>query len=119
VLSELQGLQNKLIAYISGTPASSKVYGLPTIGTTGISQVKQEKNVKIFPNPTSDFIFITNDFDTKIDNIKIYNTEGKCLLELHNYNNQPINISDLNRGIYFITGLSKNDVLLQSKFVIN
>jgi len=119
VLSELQGLPNKLIAYISGTPTSSKVYGLPTIGTTGISEFNQNANIKIFPNPTSDFLYITSDFDTKVDNIKIYNVEGKCVLELHHYDNLPVNVSDLNKGVYFIIGHRKNDVLFQSKFIVN
>ena len=116
--SELQGLPNKLIAYIYGTTPSSKVYGLPTVGTTGIKKIVQENHVKIFPNPTSDILYITSDSDVMVDNIKIYNVEGKCVLELRQYSNQPINVSDLNKGIYFITGQQEGKLLFTNKFIV-
>ena len=116
--SELQGLPNKLIAYIYGTTPSSKVYGLPTVGPSGIKKVIQENQVKIFPNPTSDILYITSDFDIVIDNIKIYNVEGKCVFELSQYSNQPINVSKLNKGIYIISGHRDSDMLFHSKFIV-
>lgn len=118
-LSEFQGLSNKLIAFIYGTPLSSKVYSLPTIGTTGISEFTHNGTIKIFPNPTSDILHITSDFDLMIDKIKIYNVEGKCVIELRQYNNKPINVSGLNKGIYFISGHQDNDMIFHSKFIVD
>jgi hypothetical protein len=116
-ISELQGLSNKLVFSLWGVP-SSKVYGLPAIGSIGIRKVNQENSINIFPNPTSEFLYLTGVLDTKADKIKIYNVAGKCVLELMQNSNEPINISDLDKGIYFIMVHRVNDLLFHSKFIV-
>jgi len=60
-----------------------------------------EKNIDLFPNPSSSFINI-NAQNLNIDIIEIYNVCGKLLKTIPYKQNTPIDISPLTNGIYFI-----------------
>lgn len=70
---------------------------------TGISENKNSFiNVLFYPNPTNDYFNISvNDLDTKINTVSILNINGQSVKEV-NYNNDAIDISDLNFGVYII-----------------
>lgn len=57
--------------------------------------------LKIFPNPTSDFVYISG--ISRIDVLKIYSPEGKIVLSLSGIQpEEKIDIQSLNGGIYFV-----------------
>lgn len=58
------------------------------------------KTIKIFPNPSSDFIEITG--PTVIENYEIYNTLGQEIKKGIVLENKKINIQNLTNGIYFL-----------------
>ncbi len=69
------------------------------ISTTGINQ-PQLMDISVIPNPSKDFITLT--IPTKsIIPFKLYDLTGRNLL-IGNYNGTPINIKQLETGIYFI-----------------
>lgn len=71
------------------------------IGETTLSVLEQEfSNVKIFPNPSKDFIQISN--LNKPINYKIYNLLGEEIQSGTSFNNQKINIQNLKSGLYFL-----------------
>lgn len=66
-----------------------------------------EKNVFIYPNPTIDFIKISNSDN---ETIIITDALGKIIFEIKNYQiNSEINISKLEKGVYFVSMKSKTE----------
>ena len=63
--------------------------------------------IKLYPNPTSDFLNIETEF---IGKLKIYNAQGKCVAEL-NYIPTSINLSELNEGIYLLSFENKDEII--------
>ncbi|MCD4793325.1 MAG: endonuclease [Bacteroidales bacterium] len=83
----------------------------PPVGTEDINT-----QVKLFPNPVSDILFIeTKD---RINSIEVMNVTGQLIKKINNFNNTlAVGLSDLQRGLYFmkITDCNGNVSLL--KFV--
>ncbi len=67
-----------------------------TSDNTGIAEISNSY-ICIYPNPTSDFIFIEN-IDPQL--VTIYSLEGKMIKTIENTN--IIDVRDLNKGIYLI-----------------
>mgnify|MGYP001422864113 FL=1 len=61
-------------------------------------EIESQKEVTIYPNPSSDYIFI--EFDQEINDLKILNIEGRIIKILRPV--EYINVSFLNKGIYFL-----------------
>jgi len=57
------------------------------------------KGFKIYPNPTTNHFFITN--NTVLSSVKIINLTGQ-LVKKTNHNLNEIDVSDLSNGLYFI-----------------
>jgi hypothetical protein len=72
-------------------------------GVTSIAEATKAK-VSVFPNPSKDEIEI--DIGNKIfDEIELFDFKG---IKLKSYQTNPINISDLDNGIYFIRVIDSN-----------
>ena len=84
------------------------------IGTTGINEHTNTKVLKVFPNPTNNFINIV---PIKLNDpfiVSLYNSPGQKILELSN--TTSINISRLTKGIYFLI-LNQNDNYWRTKII--
>jgi uncharacterized delta-60 repeat protein len=58
-------------------------------------------NLTIFPNPTSDFVYINS--ESLIESVSIYNSLGQIIFEISKpANNQMIRTSQLKKGIYLV-----------------
>jgi len=57
-------------------------------------------NIKLYPNPVSDRLFISSE-NTVVEKIIVYSINGKILFEIVNETNS-IDVSTLSKGIYFI-----------------
>lgn len=68
---------------------------------------------KLYPNPASTEITITSQHNGEAD-VKIYDMTGRCVKEVYisNINNATINISDIEKGIYFINVNGKVEKLV-------
>lgn len=67
----------------------------------GVSNTLGDK-IKIFPNPTKDKIHITGVEKNKSTTIQIKDVQGKEIINIDIWNNQAIDISTLNKGIYIL-----------------
>ena len=61
-------------------------------------EIVSQNEITIYPNPSSDFIFI--EFNQEINDLKILTVEGKIIKVLSPA--KYINVSFLNKGIYFL-----------------
>lgn len=82
----------------------------------GINKLSQRTELKIFPNPASDYINISTIENSEI---QIYNSTGQLVLSQYvsPVNNQ-LDISVFPAGVYFVNIINKNaQVLSKSKFL--
>ena len=74
--------------------------------TTNIA--KNEINLSIFPNPTS------NTFAINIENnpaeVQIFNLHGKLIKLISNYTGEQIDVSDICKGLYFVKLFTDNEI---------
>ena len=61
-------------------------------------EIESQKGITIYPNPSSDYVFI--EFDQAITDLKILSVEGRIIKKLRPV--EYINVSFLNKGIYFL-----------------
>jgi hypothetical protein len=63
-----------------------------------------DKNLKVYPNPTQDFVVLLNE-KNPIEKIEIYNLQGQLLYKENNiYQNQiRVDFSNFSNGIYLLT----------------
>ncbi len=62
--------------------------------------------IQIYPNPTADFLYIKADFSQDFT-VEVYTLNGKKLFQTKN--TKQINLSKLNKGIYFVKTISKEN----------
>lgn len=89
-------------------------YQLPEL--LSIRENNIDIDIKVFPNPASEFINI--DANSRIDMVNIYNSEGNIVLEIkNNYTN--INIKELTQGKYFIEVFIDGETINKSFVKLN
>ncbi|MBP7809362.1 MAG: T9SS type A sorting domain-containing protein [Bacteroidia bacterium] len=72
---------------------------------TGIKESDLPRSIQIFPNPANDFITIKKPFDEEL-RILIYDFQGRIVKEEFS---DKIDISDLQKGLYFIRAIGKQN----------
>lgn len=105
---------------VDGTPSYGTTYFF-TVGegtTIGISEKQLEKEVEIFPNPTSG-IFTIQSEKTRPVKVQVYDILGNRVFEEIVENNAKIDISSVPKGTYIVTILSKNAVISTQKLIKN
>lgn len=68
-------------------------------GVLGIEDQTLEIDMKMYPNPVSEYLTVNVAKENKINNIRIYDLNGKLVLQETSGN---INMSYLNKGIYLV-----------------
>ncbi len=114
VLHLYQNGNLELTAILNENPTVKKtVYS--TVNTPFGTNEILTSEFSIFPNPTSDFIFVNV---IKKYNIKIYNFCGELLFGKNNCsNNERINISSLKEGIYIVK-IETDNIIYNKKIVV-
>ena len=83
--------------------------------TTSISEIEKNQ-VKIFPNPATDYFTLTaTDF---VKEIQIFNSVGKRMKTVAFQNGQAINVSSFPNGLYLVRMLDKNGEVLKTTRLI-
>lgn len=77
----------------------------------------KKQDLIIYPNPTTDFLNIGNYSNKKI-NIKVYDIIGNLVLLIENFQNELLDVSNLNKGTYFLL-INDNQNFKSIKFVKN
>jgi hypothetical protein len=82
---------------------------IPIVGVFD-NEVKQQDNIKIYPNPTSQNITVSIDFKNHSNlELAIYDVVGKNVYEyqaknqyFHGLQNFDFNLNNLKKGLYFV-----------------
>ena len=74
-------------------------------------------NLSIYPNPAKTFVNIYS--ENKISKIKLYNIIGKKVLETKTLINKRLDISNLNKGVYFLKVYNTKNKIATHKLIIN
>ncbi len=92
-------------------------YDEKKINSIGIKELTIRKSeLVIFPNPSSDWIEILIEKQNEIQKFEIYDSFGRIVFDGNLNNDKKINISELNKGIYFVI-LSDTANILKGKFI--
>jgi hypothetical protein len=89
--------------------------GIPT----SIGNLEDKLEVRIYPNPTSDKLYI--DFDNTTNNadmVVITDITGKIIFENSLMNSNEVNVSAYSKGIYVLKFYNKNAIVANRKIVI-
>jgi len=78
-----------------------------------INEIQNLNAIKIYPNPTHQFLNIQA--DSTIQDISIYNLNGKNISNHHS--TKKIDVSNLTSGTYLIKIEFKNGTIQQQKFI--
>ena len=74
----------------------------PNLTTTNFTE--NNSFFKVYPNPTTDFIYIENSENLQINSIKIFDLNGKAVFDNKNEKTvAKIDVSFLSKGIYMLT----------------
>ncbi|OFY94795.1 MAG: hypothetical protein A3K10_04725 [Bacteroidetes bacterium RIFCSPLOWO2_12_FULL_31_6] len=99
--------------YNTSSYSFAGLYEYDCTAVVGIEENQiNENSILVFPNPAKDKIVISN-LANEETSIEIYDFNGKVVKninEIPNNNEQEINLSELNSGIYFIKVLQNNQI---------
>lgn len=88
--------------------------------TTNSVNSKYVKNIKVYPNPTTNILNIENENSTNFK-VEIINILGADVVNQTVVNNSKsaINTSNLKGGIYFVRVIEENQIVFSKKITIN
>jgi len=99
--------KNSLVNFINNHPLYS---GQCNISTVGITESYLESKITIFPNPSSNLLFINFEKEVEIQQISISNIEGK-IIKIYTDNFEELNIKHIPLGIFFLKIYLHNKVI--------
>ena len=82
--------------------------------TLGLSESEEKNNISIYPNPTTDYLYIKSDLDIK--EIQISDLNGRIINNL-NYQDNKLNLTTLQTGIYFAKISDANGKIITKKII--
>jgi hypothetical protein len=86
---------------------------------TNITESTNQGGINLFPNPANQLLTIQpNDSNTKINQIQVYDLLGKLVLNEANPSSNLLDVSSLNKGLYFIIIVTEN-ATFKSKFNVS
>ncbi|MFC7345795.1 T9SS type A sorting domain-containing protein [Chryseobacterium zhengzhouense] len=71
-----------------------------TLQFLGVSELEKD-NVKIYPNPTADFVYVKLNSKSKIEGAEIYDLSGKLVLKTK-LESEKLDLKNLPQGVYMI-----------------
>jgi len=115
------GVYTIQVSHKGSLVGGSQVFSLIANGSTGInlntSNYDFDKNVFIYPNPTTNTLNYSINDAISIDSIRINDVSGKAINNFKaDLNHNNIDVSNLSSGIYFVTFVSEQSSVTK-KFV--
>jgi hypothetical protein len=87
--------------------------------TLGVSNYAIQKDITIYPNPTSSILNIENKSNESVAAVSIYNLSGALVKEVKSSTSLPsISVVELQSGIYFVK-IQMNTQVVNYKFIKN
>ncbi len=89
------------------------------IAEEGFEKLSKDINISIYPNPSKSEIFFTNLDLLENIHLEIFDILGNKLSEFNKVEiNKPIDISNINPGIYLLKLYSNNNIIFSDKLII-
>lgn len=79
----------------------TQVFFVPD-SSSGVDDLEPDFQYSLFPNPSSDFIYLNDKGKKDIEGVRFYDMEGRLIKEFKSTNNNRFNISGFERGCYFM-----------------
>lgn len=76
------------------------IYYQSVLQVLGISELEKD-DIKIYPNPTADFIYVKLNSKSKIEGVEIYDLSGK-LISKTKLESEKLDLRHLQQGVYMI-----------------
>ncbi|WP_299113766.1 S8 family peptidase [uncultured Winogradskyella sp.] len=84
-----------------------------------INEFKKETNtINVYPNPSNDFVNISNTYNNTLESIHIYTLDGRLVKIVDTIKGNTININDLSNGAYIFKIKFKGSVTSYNKMII-
>jgi hypothetical protein len=109
-----------LLAGTSGEELGKENWKIVKLGDKQIDQLIEKQDIKIYPNPVSDYTYVEIGFDFKDADITLYDMGGRQLQNLKTKNKvTKINTQNLIQGAYLITIKTDTNKTANSKLIKN
>ncbi len=82
------------------------------VDPTSTQQIIGLNQIKVFPNPASEYFSITN--YSNVDKVKVYNMFGAEIKSFFHYNNAQHQIDELKSGMYLLRMFDKNNKVIKT-----
>ena len=82
--------------------------------TLGLSESEEKNKISIYPNPTTDYLYIKSDLDIK--DVQISDLNGRIINNLE-FEDNKMNLASLQNGIYFAKISDINGKILTMKII--
>ena len=116
------------VSWIIGEPVSETFVGSSSILSQGFYQPKlfvgieqdfsKDNSIRVFPNPTSDFVIITSNNPKRII-CKMYDASGKIIImESINASEKKIAMNNFCKGNYLLSLIDENNRILKTFKII-
>lgn len=94
----------------AGENTVTQGYQQSSLFVTGIKESTVQFDLKIYPNPTADVLFLESPNLTKLSGLSIYDQQGALVMEIPNpaSTHVDINIGQLSAGTYLLTAYQKD-----------
>ncbi len=100
---------------INNTQANS--IALIDFSTSGINLKQDDKNLTLYPNPTSDILTIKVENGNREGSVKLFNQLGQIVYSQINGVFQPVDVSTFAKGVYFAE-VRQEDKVMRQKVVV-
>ncbi|WP_411812297.1 T9SS type A sorting domain-containing protein [Chryseobacterium scophthalmum] len=107
-----------VLAGTSAEELGKENWKIVKLGDQQIDQLIEKQNIKIYPNPVSDYAYVEIGFDFKEADIILYDMGGRQLQSLKTKNKiTKINTQNLIQGAYLIVVKTDNDKTANAKLI--
>jgi len=80
------------------------------------AQISAKADLSVFPNPTTDYISVTDNSDA-VGHVAIFNLVGKKVREFDYVKGETMNVTDLPKGMYLVQLQDRNRQILKTQKV--
>jgi hypothetical protein len=107
-----------ILAGTSATELGKENWKIVKLGDKQVNQLIEKQDIKIYPNPVSDYAYVEIGFDFKEADILLYDMSGRQLQSLKTKNNvTKINTQSLVQGAYLVTIKTDNNKTANAKLI--
>ncbi|WP_343680072.1 T9SS type A sorting domain-containing protein [Chryseobacterium arthrosphaerae] len=107
-----------ILAGTSAKELGKENWKIVKLGDKQVSQLIEKQDIRIYPNPVSDYAYVEIGFDFNEAEILLYDMSGRQLQSLKTKNNvTKINTQNLVQGAYLVTIKTDNNKMANAKLI--